>query len=243
LQHNYAVNDFPKDYISLTGKQRFFFFAYIKFSGNAAGASVWKLGRIGSGQVYFGYPRAGESYGADPMPSVLMGEVWTLDRMVEYAGSNTAGPDAESAYVKDKWMAYTFEFYAGTPGNKDAYTRVHVDGKPVAVWNNHYYRTTSAASELPQWFLTPINGIDGSPALIVNLDGVYWDESNSRVIFTDNAVFSQSTKFNIQPITSYSDTRVAGDVYAPSFARGATVHRHVWRADGLYFYAGPWVLQ
>ena len=82
---------------------------------------------------------------------------------------------------------------------------------------------------LPEWFLTVINGLDGSPALVVNMDLVYADESRARIVFSDSANYAASTRFNVQPILDYADTELVTRRVTPSFTPGdSCVSRSSW---------------
>lgn len=239
LQNLYSTNDFPKNYLTLSGSRpRFYFCCHLHYSGSLAGSRIWKQGRIGSGDVYGGVPRAGESWTSDSsMPDGFGGEIVNADGITSWWAHNSAAANAEAIYDRDRWMFYEFEHYSGTVNNADSVTRATVDGVPVLVWNQRPY-LTSAVSTLPEWFLTPINGLDGGPPLTVNMDLVYADESQARLIFTNAASYATSTLFNVQPIVSYTDTQLVTRRVIPSFLVGQTVHVHAWSDAGSYRYLG-----
>jgi hypothetical protein len=239
LQNFYAANDFPKNHLLLSGtRPRFYFCCHVHYSGSLSGSRVWKQGRIGSGGVYGGLPRAGESWTADDsLPSGFGGEIVNSDGITSWSAHNSAGPNAEAAYTLERWMFYEFEHESGSVNNADSLTRATVDGTPVLIWNQRPY-LTSATPTLPEWFLTVINGLDGSPALEVNMDLVYADESRARVVFTDSANYADSSRFNVQPILDYTDTEIVTRRVTPSFAPGDSVHVHAWTDAGVYRYLG-----
>lgn len=239
LQNLYSTNDFPKNYVTLSGaRPRFYFCCHLHYSGSLAGSRIWKQGRIGSGDVYGGVPRAGESWtSASSMPDGFGGEIVNGDGITSWSAHNAAAANAEAIYDRDRWMFYEFEHYSGTVNNADSITRATVDGVPVLIWHQRPYRT-SATPALPEWFLTPINGLDGGPPLTVNMDLVYADESQARLIFTNAASYAASTLFNVQPILSYTDTQLVTQRVIPSFLAGQTVHVHAWTDAGAYHYLG-----
>lgn len=244
MQNTYSLNDFPKNYLVLSGtRRRFYFSCHMYYSGSLTGAGVWKQGRIGAESIYSGTPRAGESWtSGNALPDGFAGEIVNSDGITSYWAQNTAAPGAESIYDLNRWMFYEFEFDAGTLNAADSLTRASVDAVPVLVWNQRPY-LTSASPKLPEWFLTPINGLDGSPAITVNMDSVYADESRARVIFTNEPSYSASTLFNLQPIISYADTQLITRRLIPSFAIGQTVHVHAWTELGAYRYLGTHLLR
>lgn len=242
INTSYSTNYFPKPYIPLSGtRDKVYAACRLYITGDVTAATVWKMWRIGSpaGSEYSGTPRAGESWTADGtgMPNGTAGEIVNSDGITSYWAQNLADAGAEAVYDKDRWMFVECEFYAGTVNNSDAYMRVTVDGVDVLLWVNRPYLTT-ATPDLPDWILLPCQGIDGSPACSVNWDCVYLDESRARVVMTDNATYTSSTKWDIQPITAYSDTSITTTKVTPSFTGGATIHAHLFRDNGTYAYLG-----
>ncbi len=243
LQNLYSTNAFPKDYLVLSGtRPRFYFSCQLYYSGTLTGARVWKQGRIGSGEVYHGTLQAGESWTTDnSLPEHFGGGINNSNGITSWSAHNLAAPNAVEVYDLNRWMFYEFEHYSGTVNNSDSVTRATVDGVPVLIWNQRPF-LTSATSSLPEWFLTAINGLDGDPPVVVNMDLVYADESRARVVFTNAANYGASSLFNIQPIVSYADTQIITRRSTPSFPLGATVHVHAWTDAGDYRYLGNRVL-
>ncbi len=243
LQNNYSLNDFPKNYLSLSGTRRqFYFCCHLHYSGTLFNSRVWKQGRIGAGEVYNGLPRAGESWTSNSsLPSSFGGEIVNSNGITSWSEHNAAASNSQAAYRLNEWMFYEFEHDSGTLENSDSITRVRVNNTPVLVWQQRPF-LTGLSPTLPTWFLTPMNGLDGSPALKVNMDEVYWDESSARVIFTDAEQFNASSIFNVQPILRYSDTELVTRRNTPSFQIGQTVYVHAWSDAGVYQYLGTRVL-
>ncbi len=243
LENLYSANDFPKNYLDLSGtRPRFYFCCHLHYTGSTVGSHVWKQGRIGAGAVYGGLPHAGEAWTAQgTLPSSFGGEIVNSNGITSWSEHNAVAANAEAIYDLDRWMFYEFEHYSGTVNNADSVTRATVDGVPVLNWDQRPY-LTSASPQLPTWFLTAINGLDGSPAVTVNMDLVYADESRARVVFTNAANYGASTQFNVQPIESYADTQVVTRRVIPSFSLGQTVHVHAWSDAGVYQYLGTRLL-
>ncbi len=243
LQNLYSTNPWPHDYLVLSGtRPRFYFSCHLYYSGTLTGARVWKQGRIGAGEVYSGLPHAGESWTAnDSLPQHFGGGSTNSNGNHTWSKHNTAAPNSVEVYDLNRWMFYEFEHYSGTVNNSDAVTRATVDGVPVLIWDQRPY-LTSATPTLPQWFITVINGLDGDPPVLVNMDRVYADESRARVVFTNSANYGASSLFNIQPIVSYADTQIVTQRNTPSFSLGETVHVHAWTDAGDYRYLGTRLL-
>jgi hypothetical protein len=246
LLNSYATQYFPHVYVALSGtKTKFYASCRCYISGSLTGSGVYKMWRIGSPteNVYGGEPRAGESWqSSSTLPDGFAGEIVTSAGVTSWADQNQATPGAESIINLNEWQFYEFEFYTGTIDNSDCYFRVMVNGTPIFIWNNRNYLTT-ANSQLPDWLLLPYQGIDGSPAAFVNWDDIYCDDgSRARVIFTDNATYVSSTKFDVQPITSYSATSISVTKNTPSFTDGVTAYVHAWSDTGSYQYLGTQVV-
>ena len=241
IRHNFGVYAWPHNYVELSGTQKSFYFsARVKITGSLAGDTLWKMGRIGAGEVYGGTPRSGESWQAsNGLPQVFVGEqVDGTGAIVGWAGygniparnKGAAANSAHTAYKKDRWVMYEFVFYAGDVGQSNSETRVLVDGHEVLLWSTIPY--LSAAGQLPTWFLTPLNGIDNAGAIAVSMDDMYMDESRARVVLTDSADYYGSTVRDAQPIVSSTSSSVTVKL------RGSGNHVHVWRTDGSYTYLG-----
>ena len=238
---SYVTNYFPKTYITLSGSRpRLYASCRLYVAGDISLTGVWKMWRVGSplGTEYGGVPRAGESWttGGGGAPAFFGGEIVNSDGTTSWDIHNSATGNP-ATYGTGRWMFCEVEFYAGTVNSSNAVMKARVDGVEVLNWSNRPY-LTSANSELPDWLLLPCQGMDNHPNCSANWDNIYVDESNARVVFTDNATYASSTKWDVQPITSYSDTSISVTKVTPSFAGGSTVHAHLFRDNGSYVYLG-----
>ncbi len=235
--HNYSSNDFPKAYKTLSGVNRNVYMScWFFFSGTVAAGTVWKLGRVGYGTIYTGIARAGASYtssGTTDHPQSFGGEIRTdpsgtgiTSSSSHMTGTNTT-PTA--AFINGQWHFYEIEFYAGTLNGNDCYFEERVNGKITARWVNRLF-LTDAYPNLPNWILTPINGMDNSPSITYSVDEVYISESRSRVVMTDSATYSASTKWCAQEdlVNGWSDTLIYYKPKRGSFTQGATAYLHVF---------------
>lgn len=251
LQHNFSLNDFPKAYKTLNSAGKTYFSCWLYFSGTVSGSTVWKLSRIGgsNGGVYNGISRAGSSYtssGSVNHPVTFGGEIRTSAPPAEPTSSSgdltglTTTPSA--AFINGQWLFYEIEFYSGTLNNSDAFFEERVNGQITARWINRPY-LTSDYSGLPTWFLLPINGLDGGPPVTYSLDELYITESRSRIVMTDSATYSASTKWCIQDDGSdqdedgspfyWTDTEIYYKLKRGSFTQGATAYLHVFNNGAL----------
>lgn len=237
---NYAGNPSPHPYMPLSGTATRFYGSCRTYLtvGTAESGKVYKMPRIGAGTPYDGVPRAGESWvsGADGMPGSFGGEIVTSAGITSWGAQNTAGSNV-GAYNADEWQFLEFEFYTGTVDVSDCVMRCWVSGTPVVSWVNRPFLTT-ANSELPDWWLIPYMGITGNPANTVTWDEFYFDESNARIVITDNATYASSTKWANQPVVAWADTTITSQKRYTGFTVGETVHVHLWKADGTYSYQG-----
>jgi hypothetical protein len=243
LEQDFSSNSFPKIYKTLSGTEPSVYMAgYFKFNG--AGGTVWKHARIGAGTVYSGDPKAGSSYTATQganVPSNFSGEMKTKSP-AEFTGvsGNNTGADVSipaEGYITDTWLFYEAEFYAGTLDNSNSYFSETVEGKQTLLWNNLEF-LDSTAPDLPDWFLTVLNGHDGTNTLKMYMDTVYIDESRCRVVMTDNAVYASSTKWAVQPVVTWSDTSITYTAKRQGFAISSTAYLHAFDNDGALVYSG-----
>jgi hypothetical protein len=236
LAHDFSAQSFPKIYKPLTGtRSRAYLSCYFRFDGDVdpAAGVVWKLGRIGANSVYGGVPRASAEYtspfGQD-MPQDVTGSI-TAATGFTYSIHNQATASPASTITNGAWHFYEVEFYAGTLNNSDAFFKERFNGIETITYVNRPFLETGG-NLLPTWFLTPINGLDGTPALISYMDNLLIDESNARVVMTDSAVYANSTKFAVQPITSYSNTAVEVAGKRQGFSAGVTAYLHLFDDTG-----------
>ena len=243
LSHLFTAVDFPKIYKSLSGtEERFYSSCAFKTTGstNATPTAVWKFGRIGSNVEYSGLPHAGESWTSSGISSTPTGtgmEVVNSNGIVASSVDNTATASISAEFTTNTWHFYEFEFYAGTVNNSDAVIVVRYNNVELLNWTNVPYLTT-ASPLLPEWYLTPFNGLDGLHPITLLMDDLYMDESRCRVIMTDNASYASSTKWATQPITSWSDTSIGYTAKRQSFAVDDTAYLHAFDDDGSLVYSG-----
>ncbi len=237
LYNNFATADFPEVYKVLSGTNRRAYLSCKLWIEGAGLPHVWKFGRIGANSVYGGIPHAGASYPPTFTASsdAFNGEIVTSDGITSYWANNTANPaNWAPAFANGFWRFYELEFDAGTVNNSDATFNEYVNAASTVIWQNRPY-LTSANSALPTWFLTPFNGWDVSTGNAGYMDDIYIDESRARVVMTDNATYASSTKFEIQPVVSWSNTSIVVTKRGgSSFTAGNTYYLHVFDNAGSH---------
>lgn len=235
LSHNFVSGGgFPKLYKVLSGaNRRAYFCCHFRTRGSITGNSVWKFARIGdlgSGGVYYGGKKAGASYSSsigDTVPQTFAGEIDNLDGaggITSWHAQNT-GIEPELAYAEDTWHFYECEFDAGTPDGNDCFFYERIDGVETVAWENRPF-LTGADSNLPEWFISALNGVDVNPNITHDFDNMFYAESNSRVVMTDNPVYSLSTKWAVQPDVSWVDTNIVCEKKKQGFSVGETAYLH-----------------
>ena len=227
--------DFPKLTRTLseaTGKV--YYACWYKTTGTNSVNTQWKMVRIGANDNYTGVSHGSAIYGAtsgNNTPVSFGGEIITSDGLSSWSAHNTATITPSDVFTADTWHFYEVEFYAGTIDASDAYFYERCDGIETVVWENRPWLTT-AEPTLPTWIITIINGLDLGPAITMHVDEMYIDESRARVVLTDNAVYTSSTKWAIQPIASYADTVVTATRKRGAFSVGETAYLHLFDDDG-----------
>ena len=237
IEHDNSVEDFPGIHRVLTGtSQKHYFSCFFYWSGTIDTVdTVWKFGRIGANNVYSGNPKAGESWtsgNGSAAPSGFGGEMVTSDGIVGFGANAAELASAASIYAQNQWHFYELELYTGTSDGGDSWFEVRVNGDVSVRWENLSF-LTAALSDLPDWVLTPINGLDLGPSVTMYMDGVYSDESRARCVMTDSAVYANSTSWAVQPIASYSDTSVTVTGKKQVFSSGVTAYLHLFNDDGV----------
>lgn len=236
MYNDFASADFPEVYKAMSGAQtRAYMSCKLWIEGNGT-VHIWKFGRIGSGSVYGGSPHAGASYGTDL--NSFTGEIVVNGSISSYWAQNTITSGWASRFVKNQWLFYECEFYAGTVNNSDCVFLERVNGVLTTSWVNQPY-LVSANNLLPTWFLTPFNGWDIATDMRGYIDEMYIDESRARVVMTDNVTYASSTKWENQPVQSWTYNSgtgvtdiVAGKRNGSSFNNGDTVYLHTFNDAG-----------
>lgn len=240
LTHDFSANDFPKIYRPLSGtRTKAYLSCYWRYDGDVVTTEqvVWKLARIGgSNDVYDGNPKGSAEYvssGGSDTPTGLSGSMTTSGGITTYnPDHNDASATPSAVLTNGDWHFYELEFYAGTVDGDDAEFYERIDGIPTHTFVDRPFLTT-ANSDLPDWFLTPINGRDGFPEVDDYVDCLMIDESRARVVMTDNATYASSTQWAVQPISAYSDTSVTVTGKRQGFTSGATAYLHIFDDDGV----------
>lgn len=228
--------DFPKVYYPLSAtRTRAYLSCKLWIEGNGT-VHIYKFARAGAvaADVYGGHPHAGASYNPSFDINSFGGEMIDgNDVTVGYGANNAANPNNfATAFVKNQWLFYEAEIYTGTLNNADAVYLETVNGLPTTIWTAKTYLTT-ANSQLPAWFISPLNGWDQATDNRGYMDDFYGDESRARVVMTNNATYGSSTKFEIQPIVSWATNQIVVTKRGgSSFSAGNSIWLHVFDNTG-----------
>lgn len=240
--------NFPKHYIKLSeGQRKGYFSSHIRFSGAGTGASqVWKLGMVGypAGNEYGGQPNGIFSYTAASSTTVPTNnggdEIWnSAPTLIGYAGISTSDTTWAAQTSTNTWCFVEYWWDLGSVDVADWYFRCDVNNGTVGKYDaaNNASLTGAwrlSAEELPGWFITPINGLSSvSGDIAMQQDDLCVDEAWNRVVMTDNATYANSSKWAIQPVTSWSATSINCDARRQGFAINDTAYLHVFDADDV----------
>jgi hypothetical protein len=240
LTHDFISVDFPKLYREFATRSRYARMScWWRWTGSVTSSSVWKLLRFNTDSTdpYSGINRFSAEYTAGASgdrPSAFSGITYIDGAIVEYSGTNEVA-DRMDLFTPDTWHFMEWEIDAGTLNGNNATIRQKIDGVENIRFTNTPFLTT-ANPDLIKFILSPINGLDGATNRNVQyfVDELYSDNSLCRVIMTDNATYSLSTKWAEQPVAAdgWSDTSIECTYNRGSFTIGATAYRHVFNSSG-----------
>ena len=244
LQRAYSpTGGFPMIHSTLSGtRDKVYVSAHIRFEGNATGSpNVWKHARTGSSTLYTGSPRLSTEFtssGTTDHPTDASGILVSgTSGVFRASDTNEAATSPVTAYPTETVLFYEMEFYCGTLDTSDAEAYERVSNLDTITWTSAPY-LTSDDSSLPTWAISPMNGHDGANGLTLIMDNVYIDESRARVVMTDNATYTSSTKWAIQPIETYSSTQVTCAKKRQGFGLGETAYLHLFDDSGVLVDSG-----
>lgn len=236
-EQNYAVSDLPEIYVQLQETQRAYHACHFRFSGSISGASCsWKFGRVGintdpylPNRYAHMYTSSGQQSPNSSAPDL------TVDTSIvrEWSGTNEAS-DNPSLFQQNSNIFYEYECFAGTVEGADSVFVVRANGYELVKFSGSSMRTT-ANSGLIRTAMAALVGMQNttSNTMIYQMSEVYFDASRARIIMTNNATFSASTKFAVQPLYIWRESSVIAEKNAPNFSIGEAAFLHVWNDDGV----------
>lgn len=247
-RHDYSLDRFPKVYLDFEiPVESAYQSCKLYFTGTISSeiSAVWKFGRFGAGEVYSGVPHVAESYTSDVnagAPETFSGEIVTSNGITSSSMDNTAEGIPEDVYLPNQWLFVESELYAGTVDNDDAQWQVKVNGTPVVLMTGRQYRT-AAASNLIEWLITPVDGLDDATTIniIVYMDEFFSTGSRYRVIMSSSADPSATgtgIKRAAQVDTQWSDSEITYTAFNGSFMSGDTAYLHVYN-NGQWVWTTP----
>lgn len=211
--------------------------AYWRRSAGAARFHNFKLSRGGNGNSYSGNPRFYTTIFPNSSGVVPTGSDETDSGWLGTSGATNYGPadNVSRGFNSDGWhfleWKWTLSNPTGTPTGK--YQSL-VDGVLNSNAVNIVNRTNAA---LNNWIMTIFDGMDSygtANKYEIFMDEYLIDTTFQRVVATDSATYSASTKWAPQRCASWSDTEVTID--APNwsdFASGSTVYFHVFNSSDV----------
>lgn len=221
--------------------------AYWTRTTGTGGPGTFKWCRGGASSPYSGTPRFYETINANGDTGVQTGV--NAGFVTPASGTTYDNQWRDNPILVSKtggsWHFVEYYYKLSTPGSNNGAYKSWVDGQAsigaTSTWWTDYDHTTtpghtndSGSTATIQWIMSPFDGMDSYG--VINsfdfwLDEMLLDVSAARIVLTNNATYSSSTKFAIQPITSWSST-VATATYNPStFTSSETVYAHVWLSD------------
>ncbi len=198
---------------------------------------IFKLFRCAAGNPYTGNPRfymsvQGNEFGA--IESTDSGIAMSSENVI-YAGDvNTIAipnpiPMEASAWHYMEWLCNLSTGVDTEDGSFESY----VDGTKVISMLNQNTRAIGQEAANIENYITIFDGLDRIyDEVSVWGDEEYTDNTFCRVMMTDSATYSTSTKWAIQPVVTWSGNLVVVDRRRGAFSIGETAYRHVFNDAG-----------
>jgi len=255
LHYLYASgNKFPKvnrDVANPTNELMYSAWFYWDKAESTNGVGVFKLFRCGSGEAYSGSPKFYHTAVSDSgYPNNNAGAINSVDAGMRVGGAypytfndnNSIGiPTRPWPPAKDGWnyIEY-FNKYSTTPTSGDGRFVCKINGQVFVSIVNKNTRGAGEESALITSWIGMINGRDGIVDPInVWVDEEVVDNCFNRVIITDNANYSLSTKWSRQPVHYWSDGEVKAIRKRGMFNVGESAYAHVFNAADTLVYSTP----
>jgi hypothetical protein len=250
---------FPKIYRELGTPSRYGYAAFwIKWTGSGgAGGNVWKFSRFTSGSVnpYSDDNLLSFTYVSDnniSVPQTFSGDCKGSITPFQYKMTNsvfnpiTEVPNYNPAtlFTKDVWHLYEVELDVGTVNTANALVEERWDKTLTCRYGNSSNLMTFKTTANPQdiySIMSPMCGLDDYSNIVMYMDEAYIDGSRCRVVMTDSPVYTNWTKWAIQPCTSsdWTDTTLNPTRNYSNFTMGSTVYYHVFNSLGVLVYSSP----
>jgi len=218
------------------------------------GSPIFKLTRMGVGTLYHGTPQqyqtvrpsAGVSNGGDWGYNDGGGVVAWPSSLFYGSPNNLPGPHS------DQWNFMEWAHGFSNPsGGSTGYSEMRNGGAdempPTTIGGHSAFVNQNTGANLTtgntnnsgsnafySWVIPFFDGMSapGANATSMWIDELYIDNTRSRVVLTDNAGYTTSTKFMMQPPTAWSDIQITATLNSSVFSTGSTGYFHVFNSAG-----------
>lgn len=217
---------------------------------------IFKLTRMGSGVLYHGQPQQYQT--VRPLTSgIVNGGDWGYNAgggsttawcSAMFYGSPTNLPGPNS----DQWNFTEWAHKIGNPtGSANGYSEIRCNSQnsmpPTTIPTHALFvnqitgadyvtgnTNNSGADAFFTWVITFFDGLGtpGNTSTSLWVDELYIDNCRNRVVLTDNATYTSSTKFLMQPPTAWSNTQIVATLNSSVFTSGSTGYFHIFDGTG-----------
>ena len=215
--------------------------------GTTQSSFIFKWSRAGSnnnGGAYHGYPqyhttvRPGSdgvvATGSDPHNCNLVNPGGVDNGYVSSTGSSCYDDTVAKSPSRDGWHWVEWKYRLSNPsGTTNGKYQWYVDGVVNGNLSSQITRASSDASTI-DWWMSVFDGNDTygtANEYRLYVDEMLVDTTMARVILTDNAIYSSSTKWAPQACSAWSNTSIT--IPAPNWGNlssGSTAYFHVFDA-------------
>lgn len=200
-------------------------------------AGIFKLFRCAAGDAYAGFPRYYMTVQATPFGVIdaVDAGIARSSGDVSYAGVvnatpiPTPTPPATNGWHFMEWFCRL----STTDTSADGFFESWVDGVRVVNIRNDNSRNSSQLNSTIDNYITIFDGLDRIyDQVSLWGDEEYTDNTGCRVVMTNHAVYASSTKWAVQPITSWSNTNISITKKRSAFSIGESAYYHVFNDSG-----------
>ena len=189
---------------------------------------IFKWARGGYGTPYSGVPRFYQTIRPNSAGDATGGDMG----YVTASGTDYYG-DGAGNLTRDTWHYIEYEYVLSDPaGTANGLYVIRVNGDETAyVKRDVVTRVEAEAGRTIQWLISLFDGNDSygtGNEYRLYMDNAYVDTTLARVMLTDNATYSSSTKFIDQSPSSWTDSETA--IGSPRYS-GSSSKKH--RVTGM----------
>ena len=220
---------FPRNHLLVEPSDEIYLAFWAKWDRevNTEPVGIFKLPRGGSLPNYTGAPRFYET-----VRSNNDGIITTRDGGI-FTDSFSVNNNGPKLFHRGDWHFCEYYFRLSTPGIADGEFCAWTNGTKTIELLDRVTRLGSQSEKKIEYFINFFDGLDqtGNDTFLWQSEE-YASGSRARVVITDNADYDLSTKFQIQPIQSWSDSEIVAVREVGSFASGQSAFAHVFNSLG-----------